>query len=103
MLTDPFPETLHRRMPENIHIAAPAIQDLKKGDMIIVETESLSGEGTSVGRWGGIVCFVEHAVPGDVARVKLFKIKKQYLAGRAVEILEDRKSTRLNSSHGYIS
>ena len=75
-------------MPENIHIAAPAIQDLKKGDMIIVETESLSGEGTSVGRWGGIVCFVEHAVPGDVARVKLFKIKKHYLAGRAVEILE---------------
>jgi len=63
-------------------------QDLKKGDLITVKTDSLSGEGTSVGRWKGIACFVEHAVPGDTASVKLFKIKKQFLVGRAVDILE---------------
>lgn len=51
-----------------------------------MKAESLSGEGTSVGRHGGIVCFIEDAVPGDTALVRLYKIKKQYLAGRAVAI-----------------
>jgi 23S rRNA (uracil1939-C5)-methyltransferase len=75
-------------MPETPRTEPSPIQGLKRGDLITVRTESLSGEGTSVGRWEGIACFVEHAVPGDTARVRLFKIKKQFLAGRAVEILE---------------
>jgi len=60
---------------------------LRRGDEITVTLDSLSGTGTSVGRYEGVVCFVEHAVPGDTALVRLFKIKKQFLAGRAVEIL----------------
>jgi len=74
-------------MPDHTPAGPSPVRDLKKGDIITVETDHLSGEGTSVGRWNGIVCFVEHAVPGDTAAVRLFKIKKQFLAGRAVEVL----------------
>jgi 23S rRNA (uracil1939-C5)-methyltransferase len=65
---------------------SPSLSELRRGDTITVRAESLSGEGTSVGRFGGIVCFIEGAVPGDVALVRLFRIKKQYLAGKAVKI-----------------
>ncbi len=74
-------------MPDPAGTKSP-VQNLKKGDLITVTTDNLSGEGTSVGRWEGIACFVEHAVPGDTASVRLYKIKKQFLAGRAVEILK---------------
>ncbi len=74
-------------MPDLIPDAPPVVAELHRGDTITVKAESLSGEGTSVGRFGGIVCFIGDAVPGDVALVRLFKIKKQYLAGKAVQIL----------------
>lgn len=74
-------------MPDPTADAVSATDSLRRGDTITVRAETLSGEGTSVGRHGGIVCFIEDAVPGDTAVVRLFKIKKQYLAGRAVEIL----------------
>ncbi|HLF14283.1 MAG TPA: 23S rRNA (uracil(1939)-C(5))-methyltransferase RlmD [Bacteroidota bacterium] len=74
-------------MPDLIADAPPAVSGLRRGDTITVKADSLSGEGTSVGRFGGLVCFIEDAVPGDVAVVRLSRIKKQYLAGRAVRIL----------------
>jgi 23S rRNA (uracil1939-C5)-methyltransferase len=73
-------------MPDPIAEMPRPIAGLRRGDTITVKAESLSGDGTSVGRYGGIVCFIEGAVPGDTAVVRLFKIKKQYLAGRAVSI-----------------
>ena len=74
---------------------APPISSLRRGETVTVKAESLSGEGTSVGRYAGIVCFIEDAVPGDTALVRLFKIKKQYLAGRAVAI-ESPSPDRVN-------
>ncbi len=74
-------------MPDLIPEAPPAAVQLHRGDTITVKADSLSGEGTSVGRHGGIVCFIQDAVPGDVAEVRLSKVKKQYLEGKAVRIV----------------
>jgi 23S rRNA (uracil1939-C5)-methyltransferase len=60
---------------------------MQKGDELILTTESLSGDGTAVARHEGMVFFVEHAVPGDEVRARIFRIKKNYAEARAVEVL----------------
>jgi 23S rRNA (uracil1939-C5)-methyltransferase len=60
---------------------------LQKGEEIILKIENLSGDGTTVARQDGMVFFVEDAVPGDVVRARIWKIKKKYAEARAVEIV----------------
>ncbi len=60
---------------------------MRRGDEITLELENLSGDGTAVGRAGGVVCFIEGAVPGDSIRARISRVKKSYVEGKAVEIL----------------
>lgn len=62
---------------------------LKKGHTEKVRIESLAFGGSGVGKLGdGRVVFVERTAPGDIAEVKLYKIKKDYAMGFPLEITE---------------
>ena len=59
-----------------------------KGEDIQLTIEALSGDGKTVARKDGMVFFVENAVPGDIVRARIWKLKKNYAEARAMEVLE---------------
>ena len=69
---------------------------MKKGDLIEnIEIASIGTEGKSVARVDNLVVFVEDAVPGDVADVLIYRKKKNYAEGRAVEIRQPSADRRI--------
>jgi 23S rRNA (uracil1939-C5)-methyltransferase len=54
---------------------------LKRGDLIEVTVERLAYGGDAVARHGGLALFIPMAAPGDLLRVRVSEIKKNY--GRA--------------------
>jgi 23S rRNA (uracil1939-C5)-methyltransferase len=60
---------------------------MKRGEEIDIELESFAFEGKSVARVDGLVVFVHGGVPGDLARVRLTKVKKSFCEGVATSIL----------------
>ena len=60
--------------------------DLKRGDELQLIIEDAAYEGKTVGRVEGFVVFVEGAVPGDVIKARLFKVKKNFAEARVVAI-----------------
>jgi 23S rRNA (uracil1939-C5)-methyltransferase len=60
---------------------------MKRGEEIDIALESFAFEGKSLARRDGLVIFVRGAVPGDVARVRLTKVKKSFCEGIATSIL----------------
>src|SRR5690348_8604995 len=61
---------------------------LTRGEDVVLDIESLSGEGKTVARRDGMVFFVEEAVPGDTVRARIWKIQKKFAEAKAVEILK---------------
>ncbi|MFH0989585.1 MAG: 23S rRNA (uracil(1939)-C(5))-methyltransferase RlmD [bacterium] len=59
----------------------------RRGDEIDLVLDQAAFEGKCVGRTEGFVIFVEGAVPGDVVRVKLLKVKKNFAEASVVSIL----------------
>lgn len=59
----------------------------RKNDELIVQIAAAAFEGKSVARVEGYVLFVEGAVPGDEAVVRVVKTKKQYGEARLVELV----------------
>jgi 23S rRNA (uracil1939-C5)-methyltransferase len=64
---------------------------MKKGDIIDLTIETLSGDGRTVGHHGGYVVFVDGAVPGDSVQAHLTKIKKNYCEAVADKIVTPSK------------
>ncbi|MEX0736231.1 MAG: TRAM domain-containing protein, partial [Bacteroidota bacterium] len=62
--------------------------ELKRGDEIQLTIDDAAYEGKTVGRKGGFVVFVEGAVPGDVVRARLFKVKKNFAEARVIAVEE---------------
>jgi 23S rRNA (uracil1939-C5)-methyltransferase len=60
--------------------------ELKRGDELKLEVTDAAFEGKSVAHHEGIVVFIENAVPGDLALVKLLKIKKSYIEAQMISI-----------------
>jgi len=60
---------------------------MKRGDLLTLTLEEFAFEGKSISRVEGLVVFVTGAVPGDIVRVELTRIKKSFCEGRALEIL----------------
>jgi 23S rRNA (uracil1939-C5)-methyltransferase len=60
---------------------------MQKGDEVVLNIESPSGDGKTVARADGMVYFVERAVPGDTVRARVWKVQKKYAEARALEIL----------------
>lgn len=62
------------------------LHEFKRGDEIQLTIDDAAYEGKTVGRKGGFVVFVEGAVPGDVVRARLLKVKKNYAEAKVVAI-----------------
>ena len=67
----------------------------KKNQVVTVEINDLTDLGFGVGRVDGAVVFVSDTVPGDVCEVKIIKVNKTYLVGRAEKYikLSDKRVT----------
>ncbi len=61
---------------------------MKKHDELILSVDSFAFEGKSLARHNGLVVFVHGGVPGDEVRVRLTKVRKQFLEAEAVEVLK---------------
>lgn len=61
---------------------------MKRGDELTVRVEDFAFEGKSIARVSGMIVFVREAVPGDVARINLTRVKKHYAEATTVEIME---------------
>ena len=61
----------------------------KKTDLLLenVEIEAVAAEGKAIAHVDGMVLFVEFAVPGDIADVRVFKKKKNYMEGYTVRLV----------------
>ena len=60
---------------------------LEKNQEYEITIEDIGNEGEGIGRIDGMAVFVKDAVPGDVARIRIIKAKKNYAYGRLMEIL----------------
>lgn len=59
----------------------------QKNQIYTVKIEDIGTEGEGIGRIEGFSLFVKDALPGDVARVRLTKVKKNYAYARLEEVL----------------
>lgn len=60
----------------------------QKNQIYTVKIEDIGTEGEGIGKIEGFSLFVKDALPGDVAKVRLTKVKKNYAYARLEEILE---------------
>ncbi len=60
----------------------------QKNQIYTVEIEDIGAEGEGIGRIEGFSLFVKDALPGDRAKVRLTKVKKNYAYARLEELLE---------------
>jgi 23S rRNA (uracil1939-C5)-methyltransferase len=54
-----------------------------------VEILDAGAEGNAMGRIGEVVVFIDHAVPGDVADIEVYKKKKSYMEGRVLRTVKE--------------
>ncbi|MCR5031537.1 MAG: 23S rRNA (uracil(1939)-C(5))-methyltransferase RlmD [Lachnospiraceae bacterium] len=60
----------------------------EKNDIVTIRIEDMGNEGEGIGKTDGFPLFVKGAVPGDLAKVKVMKAKKNYGFARLEEVLE---------------
>jgi len=70
---------------------------MKKGDKISVRIEKLAYGGKGIVRVDNQVIFVDDALPGDLAEIRIQKKKTNFLQGRVVRIIE-KSPLRKNAS-----
>lgn len=61
---------------------------MKKNDIVTVTIEDMSSEGLGVGRSNGLTLFVKDTIIGDIAEVKVMKMKKTYGFARLMRLIE---------------
>jgi len=61
---------------------------IKKGLQTEVEIEDLAFGGRGLAKLDGMAVFVDQAIPGDRAIIRIFKKKKNYAEARVVELIE---------------
>ncbi len=64
---------------------------MKKNDIIKIEINNITLDGSGVGRYDGLAVFVPNAVIGDVLNVRVLKVKSNLAYGKIEEILEPSK------------
>ena len=65
---------------------------MNKNDIYEVKIEDVTEEGLGVGRADGMAVFVKDTAPGDLAKIKIVKVKKSYAYGRLEEIITPSSS-----------
>ncbi|WP_017472846.1 23S rRNA (uracil(1939)-C(5))-methyltransferase RlmD [Amphibacillus jilinensis] len=59
---------------------------VKKNQTVTLNFEDITHEGSGVGKLDGYPLFVENVLPGETAKVKAIKVKKNYAIGKLLEI-----------------
>jgi len=62
---------------------------IEKDKIYTLTIEDYANEGKSIARIENFVVFIDNAIPGDVAEVKIYKSKKNYALGKAVKIIKE--------------
>jgi 23S rRNA (uracil1939-C5)-methyltransferase len=65
----------------------PETRDIRKGAEVDVCVEKLAFGGRALGRLDGLVVFMDHGLPGQHARVRITRKKRQFAEGYVVETL----------------
>src|SRR5207245_11554006 len=68
-----------------------------------VSISDTSKRGEGIARIEGFVVFVPGTRQGQNVRIRVTQVSERFASVQVVQSSEDRKSTRLNSSHGSIS
>jgi 23S rRNA (uracil1939-C5)-methyltransferase len=61
---------------------------LKKNDLLQIKIEAMGNAGEGIGKIDGYPLFVKDALPGDLAEVRVTKVKKTYAFARLERLLE---------------
>ena len=61
---------------------------IKKGQLIEVDITDIAFGGRGLLRLNGLAVFVDQAIPGDRATIRIYKKKKNYAEARVVELIE---------------
>lgn len=61
---------------------------MEKNEIYEIKMDDIGNDGEGIGHADGMAVFVKDALMGDIARVKIIKVKKSYAYGRLLEILE---------------
>lgn len=59
---------------------------VQKNQEITLDFEDITHEGNGVGKINGYPLFVPYALPGETARVKVIKVKKNFAIGKLIEL-----------------
>ena len=70
---------------------------MKKDDIVTLTIDDIGTNGEGIGRTEGITLFIKDALPGDMVRAKIMKMKKTYGYARLMEILKE--STMRTTPH----
>jgi len=65
---------------------------MKKNDLLTIKTEKMINQGICLGRYEGKVVLIDGCLPDEVVRVKVKKVKKDYIEAIAVDILNESKN-----------
>ncbi|MTI55577.1 MAG: 23S rRNA (uracil(1939)-C(5))-methyltransferase RlmD [Geosporobacter ferrireducens] len=60
---------------------------LKKNEKHLITIEDIGHNGEGIGRIAGMTVFVAGGVPGDLLKIKIEEVKKNYAAGRIIKIV----------------
>ncbi len=75
---------------------------MRKNDEFILEIIDVTNEGSGVGKLDGMAVFVPLTAVGDVVKVKVLKVKKNYAYGKALEIIAPSKE-RIENNCPYFN
>ena len=73
---------------------------MNKNDIFEIEITGITDEGDGVGRAEGMAVFVPYALMGEVVRVIIIKVLKNYAAGKLLEVIKPSEN-RLKSECEY--
>ena len=62
---------------------------VEKDKTYCLEVENFANEGKSIARIDNFVIFIDSAIPGDIAEIKIYKKKKDYAFGKAIKIIKE--------------
>ncbi|BDU50648.1 23S rRNA (uracil(1939)-C(5))-methyltransferase RlmD [Haliovirga abyssi] len=75
---------------------------MKKGDIINVKIDKIAFGGEGLGFYENLAVFVPMSVPGDIVKIKIISVKKNYARGLIEEILE-KSSGRIEPRCKYFN
>jgi 23S rRNA (uracil1939-C5)-methyltransferase len=62
---------------------------VEKDKIYTLKVEDFANEGKSIARIEDFVVFIDNAIPGDIAEVKIYKKKKSHAFGKAIKIIKN--------------